>query len=291
MTDIKDTVAPLRVTVRIPKSSGPETPDARTAATDRGRHSHRLRPIEGVDAERTTENEAIRVLIAYADSFARTGLHSLLDAERDIAVVGGAADGAEAIAMARQFEPDVLLVDISLPVIDGVEVTRQLAVEGGTRARVLVLSSSEQDDEVLSSLRAGASGFLLNDIEPAELSRAVRTAAAGDAVLSPRVARQVIHELASRPDPRLPAPSQLEELTPREREVMALVATGLSNEEIAEYLVVTRATAKTHVSRALGKLRVRGRAQLVTLAYESGLVLPKKTAAARSTIVASKLAA
>jgi DNA-binding NarL/FixJ family response regulator len=287
MTGIKDTVAPLR----IPNSSGPETPDTRTAATDRGHQSHSLRPIEGVDAERTTENDAIRVLIAYADNFARTGLHSLLDAERDIAVVGGAADGAEAIAMARQFEPDVLLVDISLPVIDGVEVTRQLAGEGGARARVLVLSSSEQGDEVLSSLRAGASGFLLNDIEPADLSRAIRTAADGDAVLSPRVARQVIHELASRPDPLLPAPSQLEELTPREREVMALVATGLSNEEIASYLVVTRATAKTHVSRALGKLRVHGRAQLVTLAYESGLVLPKKTAAARSTIVASKLAA
>jgi DNA-binding NarL/FixJ family response regulator len=238
------------------------------------------------------QNGAIRVLIAYGDNFARTGLQALLNAEPDIVVVGCAADGDEAVALTAHIQPEVLLVDIGLPGVDGVEVTRRLAVEAAPGGgRVLILSASEQDDEVLSSLRAGALGFLRNDVDAAELIGAVRTVAAGDAVLSPRVARRVIYELASRPDPRLPAPSQLEELTPREREVMALVATGLSNEQIAEYLVVTCATAKTHVSRALGKLRVRGRAQLVTLAYESGLVLPKKTAAARSSIVAPKLAA
>jgi DNA-binding NarL/FixJ family response regulator len=132
---------------------------------------------------------------------------------------------------------------------------------------------------------------MLNDIDPSDLARSVRTVATGGAMLSPRVARRVISELTSRPDPRLPSPERLEELTPREREVMALVATGLTNEEIAEYLVVTRATAKTHVSRALGKLRVRGRAQLVTLAYETGLVVPKQTAATRASTISPRLAA
>jgi DNA-binding NarL/FixJ family response regulator len=259
---------------------------------EREDHLRSLVSVAPVDAERSSGARAIGVLIAYGDNFARTGLHALLNAEPDLAVVGCAADGVEAVGLARRLQPDVVLVDIALPGIGGVEVTRRLTVEGGASgSRVLILSASERDEEVLPSLRAGAIGFLLNDIGAAELSHAVRTLAAGDAVLSPRVARRVIHELASRPDPYLPAPSQLEELTPREREVMALVATGLSNEQIADYLVVTPATAKTHVSRALGKLRVRGRAQLVTLAYECGLVLPKTSAATRSSIVASKLAA
>jgi DNA-binding NarL/FixJ family response regulator len=269
-----------------------ETRDRRSSRIDRDDHPRGLVSVDGVDADPTSEKEAIGVLIAYGDNFARTGLHALLNAERDMAVVGCAADGDQTIALARQIQPHVLLVDIALPGIDGIEVTRRLTVDADALGgRILILSASDQDEEVFSSLRAGASGFLLNDVEPDELTRAVRTVATGDAVLSPRVARRVILELASRPDPRLPAPCQLEELTPREREVMALVATGLSNEEIAEYLVVTRATAKTHVSRALGKLRVSGRAQLVTLAYETGLVLPKKTAEARSSIVAPKLAA
>ena len=250
---------------------------------------HSIVSVELVDDDRTLETPAVRVLIAYGDNFARTGLAALLSDERDIVVVGCAADGAQTLALARETQPDVLLVDMTLPGIAGIEVTRQLVVDGSRR--VLILSASEQDEDVFASLRAGASGFLLNDVEPSELVRAVRTVAAGAAVLSPSVALRVIAELASRPDPRLPSPDQLDELTPREREVMALVATGLSNDQIAQYLVVTRATAKTHVSRALGKLRARDRAQLVTLAYEAGLVLPKKTAAARSSIVAPKLAA
>jgi DNA-binding NarL/FixJ family response regulator len=254
--------------------------------------SHNLVSLDVGDANRTSENDAIGVLIAYGDNFARTGLHALLNQEQDIAVVGCAANGEDTVALATEIEPDVLLVDIALPGIDGIEVTRRLTLDRNVSgAYVLILSASEQDEEIFSSLRAGASGFVRSDIEPAELVRAVRTVAAGAAVLSPRVARRVIYELASRPDPRLPGPDQLDELTPREREVMALVATGLSNDEIAEYLVVTRATAKTHVSRALGKLRARDRAQLVTLAYETGLVLPKRTAAARSSIVAATLAA
>jgi DNA-binding NarL/FixJ family response regulator len=155
----------------------------------------------------------------------------------------------------------------------------------------VILSVSEHDDEVFAALRAGASGFLLRDVEPVELIRAVRAVAAGEAALSPGLVRRVIAELASRPDPRLHAPSQLDELTRREREVMALVAAGLSNDEIADHLVVAPATARTHVSRALCKLRVRDRAQLVTLAYETGLVLPKETAAARSATLAATFAA
>jgi DNA-binding NarL/FixJ family response regulator len=237
---------------------------------------------------RTSEKDVISVLIAYGHNFARAGLGGLLDAERDMAVVGSAADGEQAVALARQIQHDVLLIDIALPGIDGVELTRQLAVDvDASGARLLILGVSEQDDEVFSLLRAGASGFLRHDIDPAELIRAVRTVAAGDAALSSRVVRRVIAELAARADPRLPGPARLDELTAREREVMALVATGLSNDEIAEHLAVTRATAKTHVSRALVKLRVRNRAQLVTLAYETGLVLPKKTAAARSGILAT----
>jgi DNA-binding NarL/FixJ family response regulator len=270
----------------------PEILDTRASRVDRDDLPRGLVSVEVLDAELTSEHEDICVLIAYGDNFARAGLQALLNAEPDIVVVACAADGDHAVALARQIQPDVLLVDIALPGTNGVEVTRRLASDADTSgARVLMLSESDQDEELFSSLRAGATGFLLTDIEPGELIRAVRTSAAGGAVLSPRVARRVICELASRPDPRLPAPERLEELTPREREVMALVATGLSNDEIAEYLVVTCATAKTHVSRALGKLRVRGRAQLVTLAYETGLVLPKNTAAVRSSIVTPKLAA
>ncbi len=265
-----------------------ETLRACPTRIDREAYPRSLVSIDAVDANGAPEKEVIRVLIAYGDSFARTGLRALLDAERDTAVVGCAADGDEAVALARQTRPDVLLVDIALPGIDGVGVTRRLAVDADAPGtRVVILSASEQDEVVFSSLHAGASGFLPRDTEPAELIRAVRTVATGGAALSPRVARRMISELASRPDARLPAPDQLDELTAREREVMALVAAGLSNDQIAEHLVVARATAKTHVSRALGKLGVRDRAQLVTLAYETGLVLPSKTAAARSRILAA----
>jgi DNA-binding NarL/FixJ family response regulator len=194
-------------------------------------------------------------------------------------VAGAAADGEQAVGLAAQLLPDVLLVDISLPGIDAVEVTRRVVADPATAGvQVLILGASEQGEEVFASLRAGASGFLLRDTEAAEFAGSVRAIASGGAALSPSVVRRVIAELAAQPDPRLPGPEQLEELTAREREVMALVATGLSNDEIAEHLVVTRATAKTHVSRALGKLNARDRAQLVVLAYETGLVLPKQAA-------------
>jgi DNA-binding NarL/FixJ family response regulator len=257
--------------------------ETRSARFDLDEYPRSLVSVDAVDFEPGSEGDVIGVLIAYGDNFARMGLRTVLNTTRDIAVAGCAADGDEAIAMARQVQPDVMLVDIGLPGIDGVELTRRLALDAElSQARVVLLSVSGHDDEVFASLRAGASGFLLRDVEPAELIGAVRAVAAGEAVLSPCLMRRVIAEFASRPDPRLHAPSQLDELTRREREVMALVAAGLSNGEIAERLVVAPATARTHVSRALCKLRVRDRAGLVTLAYESGLVLPRETAAVRS---------
>jgi DNA-binding NarL/FixJ family response regulator len=239
--------------------------------------------VDVVDVEPGSGGDVIGVLVAYGDSFARTGLRAVLNTNPDIAVVGCAADGDQAVAMARQVQPDVMLLDIGLPGIDGVELTRRLALDQElSQIRVVLLGVSVEDDEVFSSFRAGASGFLLRDVEPAELIAAVRAVAAGEAALSPCLMRRVIAEFASRPDPRFHASSLLEELTRREREVVALVAAGLSNDEIAERLVVAPATARTHVSRALCKLRVRDRAGLVTLAYETGLVLPRDTATLRS---------
>src|SRR3954454_20001986 len=222
-------------------------------------------------------SKEIRVVIAYGDTLARAGLRALLEAETDIAVVASVGDGEEALAFAREIQPDVVLIDIGLPGVAGVEVTRRLVADAGSPGtNVLILSAAEGDEEVFASLRAGASGFLLRETDPAELVDGVRAVAAGEAALSPSALRRVIADLASQPDPRLPGPEQLDELTPREREVMALVAAGLSNVDIADQLVITRGTAKTHVSRVLRKLHARDRAQLVTLAYETGLVLPRQ---------------
>jgi DNA-binding NarL/FixJ family response regulator len=225
-------------------------------------------------------SEEIRVLIAYGDRLARAGLHALLEVEKGISVAGAAADGAEAIALARRTRPDVLLIDLTLPGMNGVDVTREIVSNTDTSGvRVLILGASEEDEDVFSSLRAGASGFLLRDAEPAELIAGVRGVAVGEAAVSPSAVRLLIAEFASQPDPALPGPEGLAELTAREREVMALVAAGLSNDQIAEHLVISWATAKTHVSRALTKLHARDRAQLVTLAYETGLVLPRQPTA------------
>ncbi|HET6999489.1 MAG TPA: response regulator transcription factor [Solirubrobacterales bacterium] len=238
--------------------------------------SGKLVLVDAVDPDSEVGSEEIRVLIAHADKLARAGLHAMLDVE-GIAVSGSAADGEEAVALAAEIRPDVVLIDITMPGVDGVEVTRRIVADPDTSGvHVLILSVSEQDEEAWTSLRAGASGFLPRDTESTELADGVRAVAAGEAAVSAGVVRRLIAELASQPDPRLPGPEQLSELTPREREVMRLVAAGLSNDDIAEYLVISRATAKTHVSRALGKLHARDRAQLVTLAYETGLVLPKQ---------------
>src|SRR4051794_4747695 len=255
-------------------------------------HPRKLVLVDEMDLGRERWSDEIRVLIAYGDTLARAGLQALLEVEADIAVAGFAADGEEAVAMAREILPDVLLMDITLPGVDGVEVTRRIVSDPETAGvSLVILSASEQDEEVFAALRAGASGFLLRDTDTSELIRGVRAVAGGEAALAPSVVRRVIAEFASQPDPRLPNPEQLDELTPREREVMALVAAGLTNDEIAEHLVISRATAKTHVSRALRKLHARDRAQLVTLAYETGLVLPRQPTAAGFGVPAATFAA
>jgi DNA-binding NarL/FixJ family response regulator len=218
----------------------------------------------------------IGVVLADDQVLLRAGLRALLDAEPDIAVLGEASDGREAVALVRTLHPDVVLMDIRMPGTDGLAATREVAADPAlTGTRVVVLTTFDLDEYVFEAIRAGASGFLVKDTEPTELLRAVRAVAGGDALLSPGVTRRLIGEFASRSRPSgSRATEQLAVLTEREREVVALVGEGLSNDEIADRLVVSPATAKTHVSRAMVKLHVRDRAQLVVLAYESGLVRP-----------------
>jgi DNA-binding NarL/FixJ family response regulator len=215
----------------------------------------------------------IRVLLADDQALVRAGFRALLDAEEDIEIVGEAGDGAAAVRLAKATHPDLILMDIRMPHVDGLEATRQIAAEAVLAdCRVVILTTFDLDEYVFEALRVGASGFLLKDTEPADLIRGVRAVAAGDALLSPKVTRRLIAEFAGRA--KTPAPRQLDQLTDREREVMALVGAGLSNEEIAAQLFVSPATAKTHVSRAMVKLGARDRAQLVVFAYEAGLVRP-----------------
>ncbi len=218
----------------------------------------------------------IRVAIADGQALVLAGFRALLEDEDEITVVGEAGDGEGAVALAKRARPDVLLMDLELPGIDGLEATRRILADPAlSDLQVLILTTTELDDQLLGALRAGASGFLAKDTQPSEFVEAVRAAACGEALLSRRDTRRLIAEIASQPDPRRPSPEQLEELTAREREVVTLVAGGLSNHEIAECLVVTKATARTHVSRALRKVNARDRAQLVALAYETGLVRPR----------------
>ena len=214
---------------------------------------------------------AIRVLIADDQALMRTGFRMILDAQEDMEVVGEAIDGADAIRQFEKLEPDVVVMDVRMPSMDGIEATRRLAALERP-ARVLILTTFDLDDYVYEALRAGASGFLLKDRPPEELVAAVRVIAAGEALLAPSVTRRLIEEFAR----RAPAvkPTELDELTEREREVLVLMARGLSNAEIARALFVAETTVKTHVGRVLHKLRLRDRAQAVVLAYESGLVQP-----------------
>ncbi|MFD9241018.1 response regulator [Streptomyces sp. NPDC059556] len=217
----------------------------------------------------------IRVVLADDQTLVRAGFRSILSDEEDLQVVGEAGDGERAIALARELRPDVVLMDIRMPVLDGLEATRRITSDERLEGvRVVVLTTFDADDHVYGALRAGASGFLVKDTEPMELLHAVRVVARGDALIAPAVTRRLIAEFAGRAD-RQPDPSpRLNALTEREREVLGLVGAGLSNDEIAGRLVLSPATAKTHVSRIMTKLAVRDRAQLVILAYESGMITP-----------------
>jgi len=215
---------------------------------------------------------SIRVLIADDQSLVRAGFRLVLEHEPDIEVVGEAADGEQAVHGAARLGPDVVLMDIRMPHLDGIAATRRIAQRG--RARVLVLTTYDLDEYVFDALQAGASGFLLKDTPPEQLAAGIRHVAAGDALLAPSVTRRLIEEFARTGPPRRPAPAGLDELTPRELEVLRLVARGLSNAEIAEALVLGDTTVKTHVTHVLAKLGLRDRVQAVVLAYESGVVTP-----------------
>jgi DNA-binding NarL/FixJ family response regulator len=216
----------------------------------------------------------IRVLLVDDQALIRAGFRALIEAEDDLTVVAEAANGAEAVTLAARHRPDVALVDIQMPVLDGIEATRRIVADPSlVDTRVVILTNYGIDEHVYAGLRAGAAGFLVKDTEPADLLHGIRVAARGDALLSPTITRRLISEYVSRP-PRTGRPATLAVLTNREREVMALAARGLSNDDIAERMVISVATAKTHISRAMTKLHARDRAQLVVLAYETGLVTP-----------------
>ena len=217
----------------------------------------------------------IRVAICDDQALVRDGLRVQLGLIPDIDVVGEASDGEQAVSLARREAPDVLVMDIRMPVLDGIEATRRIVADAATeRVRVLVLTTFDLDEHVYAALSAGASGFLLKDATPEEIVRAIRVVAAGESLLAPTVTSRLVREFASRPTAGRPRAELLTSLTEREVEVLLLVAQGLSNAELAERLVVSHATAKTHVSRILSKLGLRDRAQLVVAAYEAGLVVP-----------------
>jgi DNA-binding NarL/FixJ family response regulator len=220
----------------------------------------------------------IRVLLVDDQSLVRTGFRMILRDEPDIEVVGEAADGRAAVEAAGRLRPDVAIMDIRMPIMDGVEATRRIVADVGLTTRVLVLTTFDADEFVVEALRAGASGFLLKDVAPDDFAAAIRTVAAGDALLAPSVTRQLLDRFRDRlPGPPDARHERLRELTDREIEVLKLVARGLSNREIAERLVLAEPTVKTHVSHALLKLDLRDRAQAVVLAYEVGLVRPGST--------------
>ena len=217
----------------------------------------------------------IRVVLADDHAVLRAGLRALLNAEPDIEVVGEAPDGAAAVEAANEAQPDVIVMDIQMPRLDGVSATRAiLAREHGNGPRVLVVTTFDLDEYVYEALRAGASGFLLKNAPPEELVKAVRVVANGDALLAPQVTKRLIEAFSRQPASPPAPPTTLDQLTPREREVLALLARGLSNAEIAERLIVSHGTVKTHVERVLMKLDLRDRIQAVVLAYETGLITP-----------------
>jgi DNA-binding NarL/FixJ family response regulator/class 3 adenylate cyclase len=223
----------------------------------------------------TAEGEGVRVMIVDDQALVRAGFRMILEAEPDIEVVGEAADGSEAVAECRQSKPDVVLMDVRMPEMDGIEATRRLLAQDESETKVVMLTTFDMDEYVYDALRAGASGFLLKDVPPEQLVEGIRSVASGDALLAPSVTRRVIEEFVRRPPASVRAlPAKLEDLTARELEVLKLVARGLSNAEIATTLFVSETTVKTHVAHVLMKLDLRDRVQAVVLAYESGLIQP-----------------
>ncbi|MEV4580687.1 response regulator transcription factor [Nonomuraea jabiensis] len=219
----------------------------------------------------------IRVLLIDDQPLLRSGFRALLDLEDDIDVVAEAADGEEGLALVRQHLPDVALIDIRMPVVDGIEATRRIAADPALAGvHVVILTNYGLDEYVFNALRAGAAGFLVKDIVPEDFLHAVRVAARGDALLAPSITRKLINRYVTQPLPAATG-TGLKELTGREREAVALVAQGLSNDQIADHMAISSLTAKTHINRAMAKLDARDRAQLVVFAYESGLVVPRNS--------------
>jgi DNA-binding NarL/FixJ family response regulator len=216
---------------------------------------------------------SIRVLIADDQALLRSGFRMILDAQADIEVVGEASDGSEAIRLAEELRPDIVLMDVRMPDLDGLEATRRLTAREDA-PKVVMLTTFDTAEVVYEAMQAGASGFLVKDLPPEQLASGIRTVAAGDALLAPTVTRRLIEEFVRRPSPGAAEPSELGELTDREAEVLRLIARGLSNAEIAQELVVSEATVKTHVAHVLRKLDLRDRVQAVVYAYESGLIQP-----------------
>jgi DNA-binding NarL/FixJ family response regulator len=221
----------------------------------------------------------IRILIADDQALVRAGFKMILDAEEDLDVIGEAIDGSQAVDMARRMKPDVVLMDIRMPELDGIEATRRVLAQAGDHAvRVLMLTTFDLNEYVYEALRAGASGFLLKDVPPEQLAAGIRVVAQGEALLAPTITKRLIQEFAVAAPPDPAPPRGYDELTEREREVFGLIARGLSNAEIAAELIVSETTVKTHVARVLMKLGLRDRVQCVVLAYESGLAMPRRTA-------------
>jgi len=217
---------------------------------------------------------SVKILIADDQALVRAGFKMILDAEDDLHVIGEAPDGAQAVELARRLRPDVVLMDIRMPQLDGIEATRRVAALGENPPRVLMLTTFDLNEYVYEALRAGASGFLLKDVPPEQLAAGIRVVAAGEALLAPSITKRLIQEFAQAAPPSPEPPPGLDELTARELEVFKLVARGLSNAEIAAELIVSETTVKTHVARVLMKLGLRDRVQAVVLAYEAGIAVP-----------------
>jgi DNA-binding NarL/FixJ family response regulator/class 3 adenylate cyclase len=279
---LKDFDRPVRIYQLLAPDLPAEFPELRSAeegARGSARLADRHEVAEAEDA--AAGGEGVRVLIVDDQELVRTGFRMILDAEEDMNVIGEAANGKEAITEAGRLRPDVVLMDVRMPELDGIEATRRLLASDGVDSKVVMLTTFDMDEYVYEALRAGASGFLLKDAPPEQLVAGIRAVCSGDALLAPSVTRRVIEEFVRRPpDAVRTAPPEIDELTPREREVLKLLAQGLSNAEIAQSLVVSETTVKTLVARVLMKMNLRDRVQAVVMAYESGLVQPGEVGSA-----------